>query len=1526
MKTMLKRVGMLFMAVSLILSSAALPAFAAEGDAPAAAEKVPAFPGAEGGGMWATGARGAEKPEIYHVTNLNDSGEGSFRDAVSQGNRIVVFDVSGYIDLSSNVNISHDNMTVLGQTAPGDGICFRSNNIKVGGNNIILRHLRFRVGSKLPDGKDTRAQDGLEIPDNGSNIIIDHCSVSWGTDENLSAYAIKDVTVQYSIIAEALNQSVHDKGEHGYGGIWGGINLSVHHNLIASHKSRNPKVGTSESVAMTPGYVDSDTLVDMKNNIIYNWGDKAGYGTENGAKTYIQNNIYRPGPATPRGKRARIFELSVGQKYQKDMLGSVYAVGNRIDVDEGDSDYKNAQTVNENNWQDDLHIGVYVDEKFYDTADKSNMVITEPNEQYKEYERDYPVTLDATEEVYEKVLNNAGATLPKRDKVDERVIDEVRTRTAPDGSKGSGGLLDDPLDGVPEGAAEGEYDERGYPVFSDEARPADYDGDGDGIADSWEDAMGLDKTNKTDSLALGPDGYTWLEIFVEESIGDGEDPAPLVLAAEDKYHTTGDTVKVSAVGGSTPTQNSYVTSYENGVVTVDSSASYDKAVAVAASYDSNGVLIESKSADVDKASGTASVGIVAEGASTKVFLWEDLKSAKPLCEAYVAGGGSGGDGITGVDFYCGNKLIAKGENSDGTWTANLTGLPAGNNSITAKAALSDGSVRLSPIKTVYVIGAEEAEGWTAKGEASFDGENYTLGAGSSLTKNVSGDFKLVGRIDEMSGLPAGTNTGLTVNSGGKTISLGKRYNENYDQVIYYGEAESQKTVVPAPADPVSGTPGLDTRDYVLFEISRAGDAVSLYAGTSLADLETAPLAVINGAGGDAAIGAEAAGAVTSVSKLSMLKLIETATNPKVEITNIKDNDRIDIVGSELKLNLTSDGDTPITEIWVYLDGAPLANMDVNIIGTQEVTIPLEFTGPTKGALSVYCFDDNLGRGEQTVNISVSQDGSPWLLADVGYEPGQAQTFADVSDDFTFKLYNSSTGNIGGTSDSFGYMYQQFSGDNRIYYRSRLSSGSQLGLVIKTDLDADGVTYFYGGTVGGDGKIDYQIMKRTTKGGNMELVEDVTDVIGEGSGQMVIAEKIGSKLNLYQSENNPTVYKTKKLIASIDIPEIGDSYYLGFGFVRYDPAAFIPDVGWVATEKITDATNSNLTWDFDYGLDWLWQMQEKNVLRPSWTKDMSGNSTGIMAIEPTNDYSGDRYIFREYIPEEGKVPNMSTDVLLAGDEPGFNIYFQVGDVDKAYKVTFSDDGKIYTNGTVEAGDWDTAAGWYNVAINTDIDETGAYSANLTVKQGDTVVVDGAPIELSTGAQFRTQKNTEKKSNDVLNAVYFEPISTASGKYYVDNVKVTQTTGSYTVEREANWYTFKNVNELTGPFTVDGTTLPDGDELTGTQMSVAGGAGNLATKGYDVAGVHFAKRVRLNKNKAGMMTVPVKSGSIIRVYCGSANSGALRSMFIDGTEYKVQASTALEHKYTGEDGTVEIYAGDGIDVYGVCVEKVTVTPKN
>lgn len=1499
MKTMLKRAGILFIALAVALGSIAVQTFAAEAETAAAESGVPAFPGAEGGGMWATGARGAEKPEVYHVTSLADSGEGSFRDAVSQGNRIVVFDVSGYIDLDSNVTIGHDNMTILGQTAPGDGICFRTNNIKVGANNVILRHLRFRVGSKKANGEDTKAQDGLEITDNCTGVIVDHCSVSWGTDENLSAYAVKDVTIQYSIIAEALNQSVHDKGEHGYGGIWGGVNMSVHHNLIATHKSRNPKVGTSESVSMTAGYIDSDTLVDMKNNIIYNWGDKAGYGTENGAKTYIQNNIYKPGPATPAGKRARIFELSVGQKHQANMLGSVYAVGNKIDVDKGDPDYTNAQKVNENNWQDDLHTGVYVDTKFYNIADTTNMVITTPDAQYQEYNSEYPITVEDVDSAYDDVLANAGATLPKRDKVDERIINDVETRTAPNGVKGSIGLVDDPLDGIPAGH-EGEYDGRGYPLVTSETRAADYDADADGIADAWEDAMGLDKTNKNDSLNIGPDGYTWLEIFVEESITDGKTPAGLTISAEDKYYTTSDTITVKADEGGANNSNSWVTSYENGVVTVDPSAQYDKAVAVAASYDANSSLIDSKSAEVDKSTGTANVGTVAAGAVTKVFLWNSLNDIEPLCEPYTVGG-SAGD-ITDVEIYCNDTPVAQAENTDGVWTANITGLPTGDNALTAKATMSDGSYSLSSIKTVHVTGAQAAEGWTAAGGASFDGENYTLPAGSTLTTSANGDFKLVARIDEVSNLASGVNTGITAVSGSYDYLIGKRYNSEFEQEVYYGGNNSIQTL-----------PNIDAGAYTLFEISRSGNQISLYAGTSLADLETEPL-LVSGGGADAyTIGAEADGTEMTVSKLSMLKRIETTTNPKVEITNIKNNDRIDVLGSSVEAKITADG-TPVTEVWVYFNDAPIASAETYITGEETVSIPISFSEPTAGSLTVYAFDENLCSGSASVEVSVSMDSAPWILADIGYAEGQPQTYAQVTPDYTFKLYSAPGGQIGGTNDRFGYMYQRFTGNNRMYYRSRLQSSSQFGVVFRKDLDTDGVEYYFGGDTDESGAIIYKLMKRASKGGALELVEDLSSKIS-GQNLYFIAEKAGDKINIYQTENGTTVYTTKTPLVSVDAPELGDTYLMGFAETGRNAGDFA-DSGWVALEAFDDADTQSL-WNLDNGLDWRWQIQD-TAPTPTWDGDNTfDNATGKMKITTDSNYTDEGYIIHEYIPQADMITTGEADVLVSGEGAGLNLYMNVGADNKAFKVTFSDDNLVYF-GDAETNYEYSQQQWYHVKIeyNSVLDSTA-----ITLTDADGTVCAESSASL---VDFRSCTNT--KRTNITDAVFIEPFANTTATYYIDNVSVTNADPGVKVERETNWYTFKDVEALSGAFTVEGTTLPDGGEPTGTQMSVDSGAGSLATKGYDVAKVHFAKRIRLNKNKAGALTVPVKSGSTVYVYCASANSSSERSMYINNVEYKVQAGTALEYNYTGDDGTIEIYAGDGIDVYGVCVEKVTITPKN
>ena len=229
--------------------------------------KLPAFPGAEGGGMYSQGARAADDFEIYHVTNLDDSGEGSFRDAVSKGNRMIIFDVAGNIMLKTDLIIRTSNLTLLGQTAPGEGICVGGESVRfIGSNNVIMRYMRFRMGENS-----TSQEDGLGLR-KCTDVIVDHCSVEWSVDECLSAYENKNFTAQYCIISESLNNSGHDKGAHGYGGIWGGINASFHHNLVSTHKARMPRIGSSATVSSYNGQPDTDSLIDIRNNVITQLG------------------------------------------------------------------------------------------------------------------------------------------------------------------------------------------------------------------------------------------------------------------------------------------------------------------------------------------------------------------------------------------------------------------------------------------------------------------------------------------------------------------------------------------------------------------------------------------------------------------------------------------------------------------------------------------------------------------------------------------------------------------------------------------------------------------------------------------------------------------------------------------------------------------------------------------------------------------------------------------------------------------------------------------------------------------------------------------------------------------------------------------------------------------------------------------------------------------------------------------------------------------------------------------------------
>lgn len=356
----------------LVVAASALPAAYADGPAVAPAA-IPAFPGAEGGGMYTTGGRGGE---VYEVTNLNDSGPGSLRDAVSQSNRTIVFRVSGNIELKSKLYIKGSNLTIAGQTAPGDGISVINYPTFVQGNNIIIRYIRFRMGDV------SGAEDDAMSIRKYSNIIIDHCSFSWAIDEVLSPYENRNVTVQWSIIGEALTMSIHKKGRHGFGGLWGAGNSTYHHNLIVHNASRNPRF---------KGTVEDDMTLDYRNNVVYNWNYLSAYGGDS-ANINMINNYYKYGPDTLVGKRSTVLE-------QTGTRGQLYIAGNYIDGD---------PAVTADNW-----LGVDNDGK----------------ERLNEPIPAYPVTTESAVEAYESVLNGAGAILPKRDPVDARIVSDVRNRT-----------------------------------------------------------------------------------------------------------------------------------------------------------------------------------------------------------------------------------------------------------------------------------------------------------------------------------------------------------------------------------------------------------------------------------------------------------------------------------------------------------------------------------------------------------------------------------------------------------------------------------------------------------------------------------------------------------------------------------------------------------------------------------------------------------------------------------------------------------------------------------------------------------------------------------------------------------------------------------------------------------------------------------------------------------------------------------------------------------------------------------------
>jgi len=442
-------------------------------------DAVPAFPGAEGYGKYVTGGRGGK---VIYVTNLNDSGAGSLRDAINQaGPRIVVFKVSGNIELKSELNIT-DNITIAGQTAPGGGITIKDYNVKVRGNNIILRYLRFRMGDTHDVENDALGGRFQK------NIIVDHCSMSWSTDECVSFYQNENFTLQWCIISESLRNSVHAKGAHGYGGVWGGKNASFHHNLLAHHDSRNPRLGeyANDIFAKTD-------LVDIRNNVIYNWGGNSCYGGD-AMNVNLVNNYWKPGPGTSNSTKERI--LSTGRSL--DATSPLYGIWGKYFVD---GNYVvGSERASQDNWTYGVYSQFHSSQLPVSDADKAALKISAPHA-FGE------ITTHSATKAYELVLENAGANL-YRDSVDKRAVDDTRSGTASIMNGGNGstnGYIDTP-------SATG-----GWPVLPSGEAPTDIDGDG--MPDKWETEKGLNPASAADSNLKTIDGkYTNVEVYINSIV------------------------------------------------------------------------------------------------------------------------------------------------------------------------------------------------------------------------------------------------------------------------------------------------------------------------------------------------------------------------------------------------------------------------------------------------------------------------------------------------------------------------------------------------------------------------------------------------------------------------------------------------------------------------------------------------------------------------------------------------------------------------------------------------------------------------------------------------------------------------------------------------------------------------------------------------------------------------------------------------------------------------------------------------
>jgi hypothetical protein len=468
----------------------------------------PSFPGAEGFGMYSTGGRGGI---VYYVTDTTDNPTnptvGSLRYGISKitGARNILFKVSGTIALKSDLRINNGNITIAGQTAPGDGICLKNYTLRLNSSNIIVRYIRSRMGDLTSYIDDAMDANGSSPVVSIHDIIVDHCSMSWSIDETGSFYDNKNFTMQWCILSESLYHNVDPKGNHGYAGIWGGQNASFHHNLLAHHTSRNPRFCGARYTGDT-----LNEIVDMRNNVIYNWGNvNSVYGGEGGNQNIV-NNYYKPGPATPGNAttssatnlRNRIlnytgFYYATDSYFYPDTLfgGKFYIDGNYVN---GYPD------VTADNWTKGVQPDSYVNSRALIARNKLNTPLPFGNIQ----------TQSATD-AYLSVLDSAGAILPKRDTLDRRIVRETSTGTATFEGATYGAINKTGIT-HPSGIIDSQNDVEGWPVLN--SAPAPTDTDGDGMPDDWELQHGLDPNNANDRNNVDASGYTMLEVYLD-SIG-----------------------------------------------------------------------------------------------------------------------------------------------------------------------------------------------------------------------------------------------------------------------------------------------------------------------------------------------------------------------------------------------------------------------------------------------------------------------------------------------------------------------------------------------------------------------------------------------------------------------------------------------------------------------------------------------------------------------------------------------------------------------------------------------------------------------------------------------------------------------------------------------------------------------------------------------------------------------------------------------------------------------------------------------